>query len=370
MGESVLCPSVSPDIMSPMKKLLAILSLGMLLYGCTSTVEPTSQINNPYKSSSNIKIMSNDENHIKFIATTFKEKQLFNPTENLDWVNTAKKYCSSKRKNTYLGFKPKQMAVFRPIAWDRGYEQNRVVYRFICAKNYSEAKNILNSSTMDRRYWAMNSANAQLKEYKRIISSEEIADNAKKAEEKKIKEAKIKKEKLAKKIASLELNYKKQCINSNKYEDCLFEAEKKYLEEQKALDIKLASMSPKERHMFNCSEVFNFRKGTEKFNDCVFKLYTAELDVKKLELEKQVAEAKAKAAANEQARAEAIANAQIAAAKAAKKSADLNRSLQLMQMGSSMLGGSSSSSSSNDSFGIQNRVRTTCRNVGGFINCY
>ena len=51
-----------------------------------------------------------------------------------------------------------------------------------------------------------------------------------------------------------------------------------------------------------------------------------------------------------------------------KRAASLNSSIQLMQMGSSMLGGSSAPKS-NSSFGIENRVRTTCRNVGGFINC-
>ena len=33
LGESVLCPPVSPDMMSPMKKLLAIVVLGLLLSG-------------------------------------------------------------------------------------------------------------------------------------------------------------------------------------------------------------------------------------------------------------------------------------------------------------------------------------------------
>ena len=139
------------------------------------------------------------------------------------------------------------------------------------------------------------------------------------------------------------------------------------LEKQKALAKKLAAMTPTERHAYNCTEVFNFKKGTEKFNDCVFKLYTAELDLQKLELEKKVAEAQIKAAANEQARAEAVANAQIAAAKASERSARLRNSIDLMKMGSSMMSGSSSKSSSNSS--SNDRLRTTCRNVGGFLVC-
>ena len=154
------------------------------------------------------------------------------------------------------------------------------------------------------------------------------------------------------------------------YNDCLNNKIKIELERQKVLAKKLSAMTPNERHAYNCSETFNFKKGTEKFNDCVFKLYTAELDLQKLELEKKVAEAQIKAAATEQARAEAVANAQIAAAKSAKRSSDLNNSIQLMKLGSSMLGGSTSSSSSSNSFDINNRTRTTCRVVGGFLNCY
>ena len=199
------------------------------------------------------------------------------------------------------------------------------------------------------------------------LTKEELARIAK---EKEILANEMAKKKRQKKIAQLEILYKEVCLDSTEYEKCLFNKEKINLEKQKALEKKLAAMSPKDRHAYNCSETFKFKKGTEKFNDCVFKLYTAELDLQKLELEKEVAEAKIKAAATEQARAEAVANAQIAAAKSAKRSSDLNNSIQLMKLGSSLLGGSTSSSSSNNSFDINNRTRTTCRVVGGFLNCY
>jgi hypothetical protein len=201
-------------------------------------------------------------------------------------------------------------------------------------------------------------------------------------------ELRLKYQKEKKRVVNLENLYGKECEGSffskgyekgtKEYENCKLEKDKiakaKVETEKKAIakrqietDKKLAAMTPKQRHAYNCTNAFNFRKGTEKFNDCVFKLYTAELDIQKLELEKKVAEAQIQAAANQQARAEAVANAQIAAAKASQRAASLNNSIQLMQMGSSMLG--SSAPKSNSSFGIENRVRTTCRNVGGFINC-
>lgn len=193
-------------------------------------------------------------------------------------------------------------------------------------------------------------------------------------ERKKIAAAIKKKEQEKRLMADLENNYGKQCEGSllkkgfkkgsKEYNNCLLNYKVDLEKKQKELSQKLAAMTPSERHAYNCAETFKFRKGTEKFNDCVFKLYTAELDLQKLELEKQVAEAKIKAAASAQARAEAVAAAQIASARAAKRSSDLNNSIQLMQLGSSMMSSPTPAPSNTG------RVRTTCRNVGGFLNCY
>ena len=204
------------------------------------------------------------------------------------------------------------------------------------------------------------------------------AEDKKLAEERKLAAAQLKRNQEEILMVQLENSFGKECTGSvfnkkfvkgsKEYTNCLLQKKVELEKKQAETDKKLAAMSPKQRHAYNCSNAFKFRKGTEKFNDCVFKLYTAELDIQKLELEKQVAEAQIQAAANQQARAEAVANAQIAVAKASQRAASLNNSIQMMQMGSSMLGGSSAPKS-NSSFGIENRVRTTCRNVGGFINC-
>jgi hypothetical protein len=164
-----------------------------------------------------------------------------------------------------------------------------------------------------------------------------------------------------------------------KYQECLNQNEKQMITEskrQKELDNKLAKMTPVERREYNCENAFKFRKGSDKFRDCVFKLYTTELELEKLELQKQVAlaneraaKAQAEAAQSAQARAEAVAAAQIAAAEAQKSAArsqSLASSLSLMQLGSSMM---SSPAPAPSSPGMD-RMRTTCRNVGGFINCY
>ena len=190
------------------------------------------------------------------------------------------------------------------------------------------------------------------------------------------------------KVSSLELSYGKECSGSmfskgftkgtKEYQNCLFAKEKEMIVRQKALEIKLAKMTPIQRREYNCEQTFKFRKGTNPFNQCVFKLYTTELEIEKLELQKQVAEAneraalaQAKAASSQTARKEAIANAQIsaanaqvAAAKASARASSLASSIELMRMGSSMMKSPAPAPSG------MGRVRTTCRNVGGFLNCY
>jgi hypothetical protein len=371
-----------------MKKLLAIIVLG-LLCSCTSIQEPSSMRNNSIKSDNKVKILNYTDEYIKFIV----DKRSFvakDPTKNKEWISTAKNHCHSKKKDVHLAFKEKdrKWSGWYPFSYHWGIDNNKPVYVYICSNSLDEATNIANNTALKGGVFYMNRSPIKFVTYKRIISQQEIAENKKQALENKRKAAALKKQQRDNLITKLENIYSKDCTGgllnkkfekgTKEFENCLLEKDKtakaKLEAEKKAIakrqieiDKKLAAMTPKERHAYNCSTAFKFRKGTEKYNDCVFKLYTAELDMQKLELEKQVAEAQIQAAANQQARAEAVANAQIAAAKAAKRAASLNSSIQLMQMGSSMLG--SSAPKSNSSFGIENRVRTTCRNVGGFINC-
>jgi len=214
------------------------------------------------------------------------------------------------------------------------------------------------------------------KDLKARIESEKIRKEEVIKQAKKDEELKIKKEKIAKVESVYSGKCKKFKLGSSEYENCLFAAEKEVINKQKELDSKLAKMTPIERRDYNCENAFKFRKGSDKFRDCVFKLYTTELELEKLELQKQVAlanervaKAQAEAAQSAQARAEAVAAAQIAAAEAQKSAArsqSLASSLSLMQLGSSMM---SSPAPAPSSPGMD-RMRTTCRNVGGFINCY
>ncbi len=78
--------------------------------------------------------------------------------------------------------------------------------------------------------------------------------------------------------ASPEFN---KCLNDKKSEEEIkVESKKKYFE----------SLNPDERRAYTCAKTFGFKKGTDKFKDCVFQIYAAELELAKLEAEKQLAE--------------------------------------------------------------------------------
>jgi len=74
--------------------------------------------------------------------------------------------------------------------------------------------------------------------------------------------------------------------------------DKKNAENLKAKEFndKLAKMSPDDRRAYTCTEKFGFRKGSDKFKDCVFELYKAENELEKIQLQKQVAQANLEAA--------------------------------------------------------------------------
>jgi hypothetical protein len=380
-----------------MKKLLGIIVLGLLLSNCSSTIEPIDQKDNPIKSSKEVKIFYSDPNEI-FIMHNQNPLSLnsyagyVRPKE--EYIKTAFNHCSLYKKNTYFLYKVANN--FTQFDY-RKYFYNGVRYsgyRFICEQNSYLSRNKIKTYSL-KHYnqfleylFESTQGSLSLFEKKRILSEQEIAENKKKELEEKARIAKLEKQRRVALIESLENEYGNVCLkneNNNKflkgtidYENCLIAHDEKIIaqkreadelrkQKQRELEEKLAKMSPTERHAYNCTETFNFKKGSEKFNDCVFELYTAELDIQKLELEKQVAEANAKAASNEQLRAEALAKAQIAAANASARAANLNSSMQLMKLSEQLIKGNQQQNPFNQN---NVRVKTTCTNVGGYLTCF
>jgi lipid II:glycine glycyltransferase (peptidoglycan interpeptide bridge formation enzyme) len=126
-------------------------------------------------------------------------------------------------------------------------------------------------------------------------------------------------------------------------------------------------MTPDDRRAYTCSEKFGFRKGSDKFKDCVFKIYSAEIELEKLELQKQLAKANADLARANSDRQDRLAQAQTETARmqayAAQQqaiAANTADSLALMESGLRMMSPQRPAP----------RMQTSCTYVGRFLNCF
>jgi len=66
--------------------------------------------------------------------------------------------------------------------------------------------------------------------------------------------------------------------------------EKKYTE-QKKLETVMANMKPDERRAYICEKTYGFKKGSDKFSDCIFKIMNAEMELERMDLQKKLAAA-------------------------------------------------------------------------------
>jgi hypothetical protein len=211
-------------------------------------------------------------------------------------------------------------------------------------------------------------------------------DFQKKQNEKKVKENEINEKQKVSKLLELERKHSAKCNigyvkGSEKHKNCLIEQENKSIVEKNKLDLeakqvseKIAKMTPDDRRAFTCSEKFGFRKGSDKFKDCVFKIYTAEIEMEKLELQRELARAnvetarlRAEAARASDDRQERLALAQTEAAKmqalAARQQAiasNTAESLALMESGLRMMSPQQPAP----------RMRTTCSYTGRYMSCF
>jgi len=184
-------------------------------------------------------------------------------------------------------------------------------------------------------------------------------------------------------LAALE-EQKQSILNEEKNKRIALEENKKQkvIQQKQELDqakireeqLNISKMKPEDRLAYTCSEKFSFRKGSDKFKDCVFKLYAAEVELEKLELQRQLAKANADAArANAEAaragaeRQERLALAQTEAAKmqslAARQqaiAANTADSLALIESGLRMMSPQRPAP----------RMQTTCTYTGRFMNCF
>ena len=201
-----------------------------------------------------------------------------------------------------------------------------------------------------------------------LLEQEAKELNLKKQQSEKLALAEEKKQKV------IDEKNKKIALEQNKIQKAV--QEKQLLDQAKIREeqAKVSKMKPEDRNAYTCTEKFGFRKGSDKFKDCIFELYKAEAELEKLELQKQVAKANAEAAraSAEAARASAdrqerLALAQTEAAKmqalAARQqaiAANTADSLALIESGLRMMSPQRPAP----------RMQTSCTYVGRFLNCF
>lgn len=167
------------------------------------------------------------------------------------------------------------------------------------------------------------------------------------------------------KLADLD-QQKQQLINEEKNKK-VAKTQESAEEKTREANAKLAKMTPDDRRAYTCSEKFGFRKGSDKFKDCVFKIYSAEIELEKLELQKQLAKANADLARANTDRQDRLALAQTETARmqayAAQQqaiSANTSDSLALIESGLRMMSPQRPAAA----------PMRTCTYTGRFMNCF
>ena len=99
--------------------------------------------------------------------------------------------------------------------------------------------------------------------------------------------------------------YSKQCEGGTfqkrfkrgtpEFDNCLIEEEKKALIEKN----RIATMPPSERYAYTCEKTYGFRKGTDNFKECIFKIMTTEYEMQNQLNQRRIAELERKVTSNQ-----------------------------------------------------------------------
>ena len=173
-----------------------------------------------------------------------------------------------------------------------------------------------------------------------------------------------------------------QCLNEKQdKQNMLAKLEAEKIKTEKEI---FMSLTIEEKRAFTCTRTFGFKKGSDKFKDCVFKIYAAELELEKLEVEKQLAEAQLETAKAHREAAEAkvlAAKAQGELQKAQIQATEAQAAASQQQAAASKAQAAATKQQSSMSLLMQGlqmlqpptqpqSFKTTCRWSGGFFNCW
>jgi hypothetical protein len=88
--------------------------------------------------------------------------------------------------------------------------------------------------------------------------------------------------------------YSKKCVefkkDPNEFDKCLVDEEKKVLLEQR----RITNLPPSERYAYTCEKTYGFKKGSDNFRDCVFKIMTTEYEIQRAADQRRIAELESK----------------------------------------------------------------------------
>ena len=269
---------------------------------------------------------------------------------------------------------------YRFFCGDDEYDASSVLKSVCCGKeNFEKFKSIalvnkyngIDLSKSSLRYWVEESEEVAEKRRQKLAKIEAEKEKKlmkeKQTKEKSLAEKKLKeqeelaaKEQEAKKLKLVELDksYGDVCKKgwfgrgfekgTKQYEDCLINednkvlakekerknlalAEKNRLENEAKLEAeKFAKMSADNRRDYICQNKFGFKKNSTKFQDCRFKLFTGEMELEKLQIQKELAQEKLEAAKASEAAAKATA--QLAQSTQARQEALAQAQIQASQM--------------------------------------
>ena len=136
--------------------------------------------------------------------------------------------------------------------------------------------------------------------YKRNLENQARAD-----QEAARLEQETKRKKELENLARLEKDHGRKCNKfSNKtyeYNSCLLEKDQlaKQEEVKKKQDLekernRLANLTPSERYAYTCEKTYGFKKGSDNFRDCVFKIMTTEYEMQRASDQRRIAELESK----------------------------------------------------------------------------
>ena len=141
--------------------------------------------------------------------------------------------------------------------------------------------------------------------YKRNLENQARAD-----QEAARLEQETKRKKELENLARLEKDHGRKCNKfSNKtyeYNSCLLEKDQlaKQEEVKKKQDLekernRLANLTPSERYAYTCEKTYGFKKGSDNFRDCVFKIMTTEYEMQNQLNQRRIAELERKVVSNQ-----------------------------------------------------------------------